>query len=230
MKTAGSVWKRYTATHNCTICMYTRSHAHTYTALVRHLTKCYIQFFKELLLGDVKMIGRSAEDGWRYSSIMMNRTKRERDNQTCREMQTPYKNYIFTFSIHARLTVILLVCCQVVMSSPKSERLIFRQTQHLAELCLPCQHGCGGCCSRTVVGVTTMSQNTHQKRNRLSWQPGLLVAVSGCSKSAGKPENRPTQQSHECRLIPGVGRSSVYQKPAIYCKTRMHPKAVKTTD
>ncbi len=41
MDTAGSVWKHTT-------------HVHT-----RHLTKCWIEFFKELLLGDVKVMGRS---------------------------------------------------------------------------------------------------------------------------------------------------------------------------
>lgn len=44
------------------------------------------------------MIGRSAADGWRYSSIMMNGTKREREEVAIRHAQkwkTLHENYIF---------------------------------------------------------------------------------------------------------------------------------------
>ncbi len=90
------------------------------------------------------MIGRSAVDGWRYSSIMMNRTK---GNQTCKEMQTPYKNYNLTFSEENGSSVYSCVARWFCTHPSQND-------SHSADLCLsgsPRQHCCGGCCSRMVV-------------------------------------------------------------------------------
>lgn len=54
------------------------------------------------------MIGRSAADGWRYSSIMMNRTKGDRERKGQSDMHRNGKLYTkTTFSTENRSSVYL---------------------------------------------------------------------------------------------------------------------------
>ncbi len=122
----------------------------------------------------------------------MNRKKTERKgNHTCKEMQTPYKNYNLTFSEENGSSVHLCVARWLCTHPSQND-------SHSADLCLsgsPRQH-CGGGCSRMVVGGWPRCHSMLIKKEQVVMETRSAHGTEWCSKSDGKLENCLTGQSH----------------------------------
>lgn len=141
-----------------------------------------------------------------------NKDIEKKGNQTCKEMQTPYKNFIMTISEEMGV-----VFTHVLLGGYALHILLISLSGS------PRQHCCGGCCSRVVSGVTTLSQHTHKKGtgchgNQLRlWHRADAVKVPE-SQKAGKPSDsaKPGAQTDSWSLQ----EFSVLQESELLFKTR----------